>query len=447
MIVIKIVHEKKIVQSIQLASKSTNLHPWTQKTFGKKNTVSISTCINTSMHHQTGESECFSNSHDAASGVFGRSLERLGESGATHDSQSASRSGVEARVARNLNGWDDSDAGLSQGWVRCSSGLASLHHSRLSTRSPHRLYSFSGDRRVCYDNCGSFVYDSPNLFFGPSGSVRTGLTGVQSEPEHRTHLTSLLPRRVYIWRTAKFVRTLWLTYRCVHAHTCIEHTPTHTPHTRTNARTNARMNARTHAHTHTHTHTQTLAHIHTLTHTHTHAHTHWHTHTHTHTHSRHSPDSYSPGHQLRQPRHRRIAQPALPWQLHGGLSHRADWWSWPEQKTAHLLAPMLAWQHFARNLQPNRTEKKETACECLLGDKRSARTCQEALSSLRWTYKQERSNERPTTKLGLAKSISNLKTSEKELSTESQLVCQQQISNIRSVSLPEIKSKAKNSTL
>ena len=42
------------------------------------------------------------------------SIERLGESGATHDSQSASRSGVEAWVARNLNGWDDSDAGLSQ---------------------------------------------------------------------------------------------------------------------------------------------------------------------------------------------------------------------------------------------------------------------------------------------------------------------------------------------
>ena len=42
-------------------------------------------------------------------------IERLGESGATHDSQSASRSGVEAWVARNLNGWDDSDAGLSKG--------------------------------------------------------------------------------------------------------------------------------------------------------------------------------------------------------------------------------------------------------------------------------------------------------------------------------------------
>ena len=31
-------------------------------------------------------------------------LERLGESGATHYSQSASRSGVEAHVAQNLNG-------------------------------------------------------------------------------------------------------------------------------------------------------------------------------------------------------------------------------------------------------------------------------------------------------------------------------------------------------
>ena len=119
-------------------------------------------------------------------------LERLGESGATHDSQSASRSGVEAWVARNLNGWDDSDAGLSQAWVRCPSGLASLHHSRLSTRSSYQLYSFSGDRRFCYDNHRSFVYDSPNLFCGPSGSVRTGLTAVRSEPGHRTHLTSLL---------------------------------------------------------------------------------------------------------------------------------------------------------------------------------------------------------------------------------------------------------------
>ena len=119
-------------------------------------------------------------------------IERLGESSATHNSQSASRSGVEAWVARNLNGWDDSDAGLSQGWVRCPSGLASLHHSRLATRSSYQLYSFSGDRRFCYDNHGSFVYDSPNLFCGPSGSVRTGLTGVRSEPGHRTHLTSLI---------------------------------------------------------------------------------------------------------------------------------------------------------------------------------------------------------------------------------------------------------------
>ena len=121
-----------------------------------------------------------------------KTIERLGESGVTHDSQSASRSGVEARLARNLNGWDDSDAGLSQGWVRCPSGLASLHDSRLSTRSPFQLCSFSSDRRVCHDNHGLFVYDSPNLFGGPSGSVRTGLTGVRSEPGPRTHLTSLI---------------------------------------------------------------------------------------------------------------------------------------------------------------------------------------------------------------------------------------------------------------
>ena len=132
------------------------------------------------------------------------SLERLGESGATHDSQSASRSGVEAWVARNLNGWDDSDAGLSKGWVGCPSGLASLHHSRLSTRSSYQLYSFSGDRRFCYANHGSFVYDSPNLFCGPSGSVRTGLPWVRSEPGHRTHLTSLLFSSVKFLRFSRF---------------------------------------------------------------------------------------------------------------------------------------------------------------------------------------------------------------------------------------------------
>ena len=126
--------------------------------------------------------------------LFFIEIERLGESGATHDSQSASRSGVEAWVARNLNGWDDSDAGLSEGWVRRPSGLARLHHSRLSTRSSYQLYSFSGDRRFCNDNHGSFVYDSPNLFCGPSSSVRTGLTGVRSEPGHRTHLTSLISK-------------------------------------------------------------------------------------------------------------------------------------------------------------------------------------------------------------------------------------------------------------
>ena len=45
--------------------------------------------------------------------IAGTTIERFGESGATHDSQSASRSGVEAWVERNLNGWDDSDAGVT----------------------------------------------------------------------------------------------------------------------------------------------------------------------------------------------------------------------------------------------------------------------------------------------------------------------------------------------
>ena len=65
------------------------------------------------------------------------------ESGAVQDSQSASRSEIEARLERNLNGRDDSGAQLSQGWVRCPSGLASLHDLWLSTRSPYQSYSFS----------------------------------------------------------------------------------------------------------------------------------------------------------------------------------------------------------------------------------------------------------------------------------------------------------------
>ena len=54
------------------------------------------------------------------------------------------------------------------------------------------VVQFFGRSSFCHDNHGSFVYDSPNLFCGPSGSVRTGLTGVRSEPGHRTHLTSLI---------------------------------------------------------------------------------------------------------------------------------------------------------------------------------------------------------------------------------------------------------------
>ena len=74
-------------------------------------------------------------------------LERLGESGATHDSQSASRSGVEAWVARNLNGWDDSDAGLSNNifaGVRIDWWWLSL-----TTEINLNLVVFGGSLRFC----------------------------------------------------------------------------------------------------------------------------------------------------------------------------------------------------------------------------------------------------------------------------------------------------------
>ena len=77
--------------------------------------------------------------------------------------------------------WDRGLCGAKSQWLRrlrcrtqpglsrCPSGLASLHHSRLSTQSPYQLYSFSGDRRVHFDDYGSFVYDSPNLFLWSIG--------------------------------------------------------------------------------------------------------------------------------------------------------------------------------------------------------------------------------------------------------------------------------------
>ena len=77
------------------------------------------------------------------------------------------------------------ESGARADWRACTTNA-------FPTRSSYQLYSFSGIRRFCHDNHGSFVFDSPNLFCGPSGSVRTGLTGVRSEPGHRTHLTSLL---------------------------------------------------------------------------------------------------------------------------------------------------------------------------------------------------------------------------------------------------------------
>ena len=75
----------------------------------------------------------------------------------------------------------------------------SLHHSRLSTRSPYELYSFSGNGRVCYDNHSSFVYDSPNLFCGPPDSVwnRTPVSQVRTRPPDSPNLSNVaLVKRV-----------------------------------------------------------------------------------------------------------------------------------------------------------------------------------------------------------------------------------------------------------
>ena len=69
--------------------------------------------------------------------IFHQILERLGESGATHDSQSASRSGVEAWVARNLNGpggttpMPDSaraESGARADWQACTTHAFLLDH-------------------------------------------------------------------------------------------------------------------------------------------------------------------------------------------------------------------------------------------------------------------------------------------------------------------------------
>ena len=49
-----------------------------------------------------------------------------------------------------------------------------------------------------------FVYNSPNLFCGPSGSVQTRLTGVRSKPGPRTHLPSLLREKRKHHQTLSF---------------------------------------------------------------------------------------------------------------------------------------------------------------------------------------------------------------------------------------------------
>ena len=78
------------------------------------------------------------------------------------------------------------ESGARADWQACTTHTFLLDH-RTSCTVFRAIVVFA-----MIDNHGSFVYDSPNLFCGPSGSVRTRLTGVRSEPGHRTHLTSLL---------------------------------------------------------------------------------------------------------------------------------------------------------------------------------------------------------------------------------------------------------------
>ena len=92
-------------------------------------------------------------------------------SGATHDSQFAPRSGVQARLARNLNVRDDSDA------------------------TPFHSITVPVVQFFGWPSClpwQPWPIRLPNLFGGPSGSVRTGLTGIRSEPGPQTYLTSLI---------------------------------------------------------------------------------------------------------------------------------------------------------------------------------------------------------------------------------------------------------------
>ena len=130
------------------------------------------------------------------------SLERLGESGATHDSQSASRSGVEARVARNLTGGTSpmhdpvmADSGARPDWQACTTHAFLLDHCTSCTVfGAIVLFAMTIMARSFTTHLTSIVVH--RVRFGPDSresgpNPDTGLTGVRSEPGHRTHLTSL----------------------------------------------------------------------------------------------------------------------------------------------------------------------------------------------------------------------------------------------------------------
>ena len=122
-------------------------------------------------------------------------LERLGESGATHDSQSASRSGVEACARVRRLRWR-SERGLSP--VPERTGNIAPLTLFYSITVGLRVLQFFG-RSSCVFAMTTKARFTTHLF---SGSVQTGLvlTGVRSEPGHGTHLTSgvLFQSRLHI---------------------------------------------------------------------------------------------------------------------------------------------------------------------------------------------------------------------------------------------------------
>ena len=76
------------------------------------------------------------------------------------------------------------ESGAQAGWQACTTHAFLLDH-RTSCTVFQAIVLFAM-------TTGWFVYDASNLFCDPSGSVRTGLTEVRSEPGPLTHLSSLL---------------------------------------------------------------------------------------------------------------------------------------------------------------------------------------------------------------------------------------------------------------